>query len=91
MSLFHHSAFALTLIFCSVSVKRVCVCKLLKLKFHLQMLLQVDRISTFSPNMGGTDLVNRIVSLEKENDGLRKCKHHKNRRKQIFQLIFLSG
>lgn len=32
----------------------------------------MDRISSFNTGMGGTDLVNRIVSLEKENDGLRK-------------------
>ncbi|CAB3369950.1 Hypothetical predicted protein [Cloeon dipterum] len=40
---------------------------------HIKTSLEcVDRISTFAVNQGGTDLVNRIVSLEKENEGLRK-------------------
>ncbi|CAB3369955.1 Hypothetical predicted protein [Cloeon dipterum] len=41
-------------------------------KQHFERLAKVDRISTFAVNQGGTDLVNRIVSLEKENEGLRK-------------------
>jgi len=47
---------------------------------------QVDRISGYSA-MGGGDLVNRIVSLEKENEGLKKCEF----RSFVFALCLTSG
>jgi hypothetical protein len=47
--------------------------------------VQVDRISNFSNNAGGADLVNRLISLEKENEGLRKCKLYQ---KKTIELIY---
>ncbi|XP_059483930.1 elongation factor 1-delta-like isoform X2 [Neocloeon triangulifer] len=44
-----------------------------KARQHIKSSLEcVDRLSTLATNQGGTDLVHRIVSLEKENDGLKK-------------------
>ncbi|KAF4527826.1 hypothetical protein B566_EDAN016310 [Ephemera danica] len=57
-----------------------------KARQHIKTSLEcVDRISTFTHSTGGADFVNRILSLEKENEGLRKLVEQMQKSQDAFE------